>query len=147
MTFLGLYHLLFALETIGISEIIIWWLIFEKRPFQFWREIWIWVVVILSKLYIWPKIRVHLPSQYLNSRYLTFRKGYEIQSESHCYGSPSCNGKKNFLIWRKCGLRREEWKEPNKHYTLEIDRNTRFVFIFKTLTLNFYGFVVKKSIF
>ena len=25
----------------------IWWLIFEKMPFQFWREIWIQVVVIL----------------------------------------------------------------------------------------------------
>ena len=26
-------------------------LIFEKKPFQFWREIWIWVVVILLQLY------------------------------------------------------------------------------------------------
>ena len=26
---------LFSLETIGNSQIIIWWLIFEKRPFQF----------------------------------------------------------------------------------------------------------------
>ena len=24
-----------------------WWLIFEKKPFQFWREIWICVIVIL----------------------------------------------------------------------------------------------------
>ena len=30
-----LYHLLFYLETIGISSTIIWWLIFEKQPFQF----------------------------------------------------------------------------------------------------------------
>ena len=29
--------MLFALETIGVSEIIILWLIFEKKPFQFWR--------------------------------------------------------------------------------------------------------------
>ena len=42
--FWGLYHMLFALETIGVSEIIIWWLVFEKKPFQFWRKIWIWVV-------------------------------------------------------------------------------------------------------
>ena len=30
----------------------IWWLRFEKMPFQFWREIWIWVVVILLQLYV-----------------------------------------------------------------------------------------------
>ena len=30
----------------------IWWLAFEKKPFQFWREIWIQVVVILLQLYI-----------------------------------------------------------------------------------------------
>ena len=30
----------------------IWWLAFEKKPFQFWREIWIQVVVILSQLYL-----------------------------------------------------------------------------------------------
>ena len=29
----------------------IWWLAFEKKPFQFWREIWIQVVVILLQLY------------------------------------------------------------------------------------------------
>ena len=51
LTFLGLYHMLFALETIGVTYIIIWWLIFEKKSFQFWREIWIWVVVILLQLY------------------------------------------------------------------------------------------------
>ena len=28
-----------------------YWLIFEKKPFQFWREIWIWVVVIFLQLY------------------------------------------------------------------------------------------------
>ena len=50
LTFLDLYHLLFALETIGFSWIITWWLIFEKKPSQFWREIWIWVVVILLQL-------------------------------------------------------------------------------------------------
>ena len=52
LTFLGLYHMLFAVETIGVSEIIIWLLIFEKKPFQFWREIWIWVLVILLQLYL-----------------------------------------------------------------------------------------------
>ena len=30
----------------------IWWLGFEKKPFEFWREIWIQVVVILLQLYI-----------------------------------------------------------------------------------------------
>ena len=39
LTFLGLYYLLFALETIGLSWIIIWWLISEKKSFQFWQEI------------------------------------------------------------------------------------------------------------
>ena len=29
----------------------IWWLTFEKKPFQFWREIWIQVIVILLQLY------------------------------------------------------------------------------------------------
>ena len=28
-----------------------WWLIFEKKPFQPWREIWIQVVVIVLQLY------------------------------------------------------------------------------------------------
>ena len=52
LTFLGLYYFLFALETIGVSLIIIWWLIlFKKRPFQFWGKIWILVVVILLQLY------------------------------------------------------------------------------------------------
>ena len=29
----------------------IWWLALEKKTFQFWREIWIQVVVILLQLY------------------------------------------------------------------------------------------------
>ena len=43
-------------ETIGVSQIIIWWLIFEKQSFHFWREIWIWVVVILLQLYLYEKL-------------------------------------------------------------------------------------------
>ena len=31
----------------------IWWLALEKKPFQFWREIWIQVVVMLLQLYRW----------------------------------------------------------------------------------------------
>ena len=31
----------------------IWWLAFEKNPFQFWREIWNQVVVILLQLYLY----------------------------------------------------------------------------------------------
>jgi hypothetical protein len=34
--------------------VIIWWLIFEIKPFQFCREIWIQVVVILLQLYSTP---------------------------------------------------------------------------------------------
>ena len=30
----------------------IWWLVFEKKTFQFWREIWIQIVVILLQLYL-----------------------------------------------------------------------------------------------
>ena len=37
---------------IGGSKVIIWWLVFEKKPFQFWREIWIQVVVIVLQLYL-----------------------------------------------------------------------------------------------
>ena len=51
--FLGIYMAcFFYLETIGVREIMIWWLAFEKKPFQFWREIWIQVVAILLQLYI-----------------------------------------------------------------------------------------------
>ena len=32
--------------------IIIWWLTFEKKSFQFWQEIWIQVLVILLQVYI-----------------------------------------------------------------------------------------------
>ena len=45
----------FDLETFEVSEIMICWLIFEKKPFQFWQEIWIQVVVILLQLYILPE--------------------------------------------------------------------------------------------
>ena len=37
-----------------------WWLAFEKKPFQFWRKIWIQVVVILSQLYA---MKMHLKSK------------------------------------------------------------------------------------
>ena len=53
LTFLGLYHLLFALEIFWVSWIIIWWQMFEKKSFQFFWEIWIWVAVILLQLYFW----------------------------------------------------------------------------------------------
>ena len=45
------YYLLFDLETIGISYIIIWWLIFWKKTNQFWQEIWIQILIILLQLY------------------------------------------------------------------------------------------------
>ena len=46
-----LYHLLFDLETIRVSQIIILRLILEKKLCQFWWEIWIRVLVILLQLY------------------------------------------------------------------------------------------------
>ena len=50
LDFLGyIYHLFFAIE---FSRIIIWWLIFYEKPFQFWQEIWVWVEVILIQLYL-----------------------------------------------------------------------------------------------
>ena len=48
----------------------IWWLAFEKKPFQFWREIWIQVIVILLQLYQWSShckqgwMFQSLPAQY-----------------------------------------------------------------------------------
>ena len=59
LTFLDLCHLLFALETIGVSWIIKWLLIFEKRAFQFWRKIWFWVVIILLQLYQFSTWKFH----------------------------------------------------------------------------------------
>ena len=44
----------------------IWWLAFEKKSFQFWREIWIQVVIILLQLYY----LVYVPKA--NSFYLCF---------------------------------------------------------------------------
>ena len=49
LTFLVYTTSFFSQETIEVSYIVIWWLIFEK---QFWRDIWIWVKVILSQLYL-----------------------------------------------------------------------------------------------
>ena len=46
-----LFHILFDLNIIGVSYIIIWWLIFEKKSDQFWREVWIHVLVISLQLY------------------------------------------------------------------------------------------------
>ena len=45
--FFGVYYTawFFYLEFIGVRQIMIWCLAFEKKPFQFWREIWIQVVV------------------------------------------------------------------------------------------------------
>ena len=39
--FFAFIWLVFYLETIGVSSIMIWWLAFEKKPFQSRREIWI----------------------------------------------------------------------------------------------------------
>ena len=60
--FCHFYPLLFDLETI------IWWLIFEKRPFQFWREIWIWVLVILLLSSYWMR-RLHKAARSQNSTF------------------------------------------------------------------------------
>ena len=67
LTFLDLCHLLFALETIGVSWIIKWLLIFEKRAFQFWRKIWFWVVIILLQLYQFSKWKFHAHNTILSA--------------------------------------------------------------------------------
>ena len=60
--FLGcLYRLVFDLETIGVSEIIMWWLIFEKKSFQFWREIWIQVLVMLLQRTLIQELPTKMP--------------------------------------------------------------------------------------
>ena len=53
LTFWGLYYIIpfCSRNYIGFSYIVIWWLIFEKKPFQFWQKIWIWVIDILLQLY------------------------------------------------------------------------------------------------
>ena len=43
--------MLFDLETIEVNQIIIWWLVLEKKPKWKRREIWIKVVVMLLQLY------------------------------------------------------------------------------------------------
>ena len=55
----------------------IWRLAFEKKPFQFWREIWIQVVVILLQLYL--QIHILLPgqaTQFLSLDLLLFLSAY-----------------------------------------------------------------------
>jgi hypothetical protein len=42
--------MVFDLETNGVSKIMLWGLVCEKKPFQFWREIQIQVLVILLQL-------------------------------------------------------------------------------------------------
>ena len=46
-----LVNMVFDLETIEVSYITLWLLMFEKKSFQFWREIWIQVLIILLQLY------------------------------------------------------------------------------------------------
>ena len=43
--------MLFDLETIEVNQIIIWWLVLEKKPKWKRREIWIKVLVMLLQLY------------------------------------------------------------------------------------------------
>ena len=47
---------------------LIWWLLFKKEPNQFWREIWIEVLVILLQLYqkVGPKRAIYLVWNYRN---------------------------------------------------------------------------------
>ena len=49
--FLFICLFFFYLESIGVRLIMIWWLAFEKKTFQFWQEIWIQVLVIHLQLY------------------------------------------------------------------------------------------------
>ena len=50
--FFGVLTLGFWCRNYWSSKIILWWLIFEKKQFLFWREIWIQVLLILLHLYI-----------------------------------------------------------------------------------------------
>ena len=43
----------------------VWWLAFEKKQFQFWREIWIQVVVILLKLRFYEKDTKNLRNNHI----------------------------------------------------------------------------------
>ena len=45
----------------------IWWLAFEKKPFQFWREIWIQIVVILLQLYLHQERNWNAPMYIVHS--------------------------------------------------------------------------------
>ena len=72
LTFCGLYHLIFALKTIGVSKIIIWWLIFEEKQFQLWRETWIQVLVT----YLITTVITHL-----------FSKSSAISNTAECSSS------------------------------------------------------------
>ena len=50
----------FNLESIGVRQIMIWLLAFVKKPFQFWGQIWIQVVLISLQLYKFFKIVFHV---------------------------------------------------------------------------------------
>ena len=78
-----LVPLAFWSRTIWVSQIIIWWLIFEKKPYQFWREIWIWVVVILLQLYKNAEIEsiIQLKSIFFVKIYLKDHRNYEIHGK------------------------------------------------------------------
>ena len=50
LLFWSLYRLIFVLETIPVSLIMLWWLIFEEKPIQFQWEFWVQVLAILLQL-------------------------------------------------------------------------------------------------
>ena len=47
LAYVWLVFFFFYLQTIGVRLIFIWWLSFEKKPFQFWHKTWIQVLVTL----------------------------------------------------------------------------------------------------
>ena len=58
----------------------IWWLAFDKKPFQFWRQIWIEVVVILLQLYIllWHnRAKVFMKSHFNVYKFAISRKTFK----------------------------------------------------------------------
>ena len=78
----------------------IWWLAFEKKPFQFWREIWIQVVIILLQLY---KNEVRFDHELSNCQCITRHTDNTviwIHLKNNCIYrvSPSNNGENNVEV-------------------------------------------------
>ena len=84
--------MLFALEIIGVSLVKSLSDLFEKKTFQFWREIWILVVVILLQLY--------LPTKYNGGKRWNHAKVYHL----NCVKLSSRIMARCLLFWIACSF-------------------------------------------